>query len=35
VVTKIIQPGYLFNGQVVEPARVIIGELSDKGNKEQ
>jgi molecular chaperone GrpE (heat shock protein) len=35
VVTKIIQPGYLFNGQVVKPARVIIGELSDQGNQEQ
>lgn len=35
VVTKIIQPGYLYNGQVVKPARVIIGELSNKGNQEQ
>jgi len=35
VVTKIIQPGYLHNGQVVKPARVIIGELSNKGNQEQ
>jgi molecular chaperone GrpE (heat shock protein) len=35
VVTKVIQPGYLYNGQVVKPARVIIGELTDKGNQEQ
>jgi molecular chaperone GrpE (heat shock protein) len=35
VVTKIIQPGYLHNGQVVKPARVIIGELSNRGNQEQ
>jgi molecular chaperone GrpE len=34
VVTKILQPGYLYNGQVVKPARVIIGELSDKRNQE-
>jgi molecular chaperone GrpE (heat shock protein) len=35
VVSKIIQPGYLHNGQVVKPARVIIGELSNKGNQKQ
>ncbi len=34
VVTKIIQPGYLYHGQVVRPARVIIGEISNKGNQE-
>lgn len=34
VVTKIIQPGYLYNGQVVKPARVIIGDLSTKEKQE-
>lgn len=33
-VTKIIQPGYLYHGQVIRPARVIIGELSTKGKQE-
>ena len=34
VVTKIIQPGYLYHGQVVRPARVIIGEISAEGKQE-
>ncbi len=34
VVTKIIQPGYLFHGQVVRPARVIIGEISTERKQE-
>jgi molecular chaperone GrpE (heat shock protein) len=34
VVTKIIQPGYLYHGQVIRPARVIIGELSTKEKQE-
>ena len=34
VVTKIIQPGYLYHGQVVRPARVIIGELPTQGKQE-
>ena len=33
-VTKIIQPGYLYRGQVIRPARVIIGEFSTKGKQE-
>ena len=33
-VTKIIQPGYLYHGQVVRPARVIIGELPTKEKQE-
>jgi molecular chaperone GrpE (heat shock protein) len=34
VVTKIIQPGYLYHGQVIRPARVIIGELPTKEKQE-
>jgi|GEM_PF-1699830 len=34
VVTKIIQPGYLYHGQVVRPARVIIGEFSAERKQE-
>ena len=34
VVTKIIQPGYLYHGQVIRPARVIIGELPIKEKQE-
>ena len=34
VVTRIIQPGYIFQGRVIKPARVIIGELSTEGKQE-
>jgi len=34
VVTKIIQPGYLYHGQVIRPARVVIGELPTKEKQE-
>jgi len=34
VVTKIIQPGYLYHDRVVRPARVIIGELSTEREQE-
>jgi hypothetical protein len=34
VVTKIIQPGYLYHGQVVRAARVIIGEISSEEKQE-
>jgi len=34
VVTKIIQPGYMYNGEVIRPARVILGELSIQEKQE-
>ena len=34
VVTKIIQPGYLYHGQVIRSARVILGELPTKEKQE-
>jgi molecular chaperone GrpE (heat shock protein) len=34
VVTKIIQPGYLYHGQVIRPARVIIGKIPSKEKQE-
>ena len=34
VVTKIIQPGYRYYGEVVRPARVILGELPIKEKQE-
>jgi molecular chaperone GrpE (heat shock protein) len=34
VVAKIIQPGYLYRGQVIRPARVILGELPAKEKQE-
>ncbi len=34
VVSKVIEPGYVYQGRVVRPARVIIGELSTTGKQE-